>query len=70
MYLDFNDSVAQMVRAGITEGFFAEDTDPEQFAHDLHGIMLIYFQAHHLLGDAKAEEKARRAFSRLVDSNL
>lgn len=69
MHLDFNDSVAQMVRAAITEGFFAEDTDPEQFAHDLHGIMLIYFQAHHLLGDAKAEAKARHAFSRLVDSN-
>ncbi|MFL6115182.1 MAG: TetR/AcrR family transcriptional regulator [Catenulispora sp.] len=69
MHLDFNDSVAQMVRAGIAEGFFAEDADPEQFAHDLHGIMLIYFQAHHLLGDANAEQKVRRAFDRLVDSN-
>ena len=69
MHLDFNDSVAQMVRAGIAEGFFAADADPEQFAHDLHGIMLIFFQAHHLLGDARAEERARRAFSRLIDSN-
>ena len=69
MHLDFNDSVAQMFRTGIAEGFFAEDADPEQFAHDLHGIMLIYFQAHRLLGDAKAEEKARRAFARLVESN-
>jgi AcrR family transcriptional regulator len=69
MHLDFSDSVAQMFRTGITEGFFAADADPEQFAHDLHGIMLIYFQAHRLLGDAKAEERARHAFSRLIESN-
>jgi AcrR family transcriptional regulator len=69
MHLDFNDSVAQMFRTGIAEGFFAQDADPEQFAHDLHGIMLIYFQANRLLGDARAEERARRAFSRLVESN-
>ncbi|GAA1952247.1 TetR/AcrR family transcriptional regulator [Catenulispora subtropica] len=69
MYLDFNDSVAQMFRTGIAEGFFAEDADPEQFAHDLHGIMLIHFQARHLLGDAKAEDRARRAFTRLIESN-
>ena len=68
-HLDFNDSLAQMFRTGISEGFFREDADPEQFVHDLHGIMLIFFQAHRLLGDAKAEEKARRAFARLVESN-
>ncbi|MEY9927086.1 AcrR family transcriptional regulator [Catenulispora sp. GP43] len=69
MHLDFNDSVAQMFRTGIAEGFFAAGADPEQFAHDLHGIMLIYFQAHRLLGDARAEERARNAFSRLIESN-
>ncbi|ACU69025.1 transcriptional regulator, TetR family [Catenulispora acidiphila DSM 44928] len=69
MHLDFNDSVAQMFRTGIAEGFFAADADPEQFAHDLHGIMLIFFQAHRLLGDARAEERARSAFSRLIESN-
>ena len=69
MHLDFRDSVAQMFRTGIAEGFFAAGADPEQFAHDLHGIMLIYFQAHRLLGDARAEERARRAFSRLIESN-
>jgi AcrR family transcriptional regulator len=69
MYRDFNDSVAQMFRTGIAEGFFVEGSDPEQFAHDLHGIMLIHFQAHHLLGDAMAEERARRAFARLIDSH-
>lgn len=69
MHLDFNDAVAQMFRTGISEGFFAAGADPEQFAHDLHGIMLIYFQAHRLLGDARAEERARHAFSRLIESN-
>ena len=69
MHLDFNDSVAQMFRTGVSEGFFAPGADPEQFAHDLHGIMLIYFQAHRLLGDARAEERARHAFARLIESN-
>jgi AcrR family transcriptional regulator len=69
MHLDFNDSVAQMFRTGVSEGFFASGADPEQFTHDLHGIMLIYFQAHRLLGDARAEERARHAFARLIESN-
>lgn len=69
MHLDFNDSVAQMFRTGVSEGFFASGADPEQFAHDLHGIMLIYFQAHRLLGDVRAEERARHAFARLIESN-
>lgn len=69
MYLDFSDSMAQMFRAGIAEGYFAEGADPEQFAHDMHGVMLIHFQAHHLLGDAKADDRARSAFARLIASN-
>ncbi|NUP50501.1 MAG: TetR/AcrR family transcriptional regulator [Catenulispora sp.] len=69
MYLDFSDSMAQMFRTGIAEGYFAEGADPEQFAHDMHGVMLIHFQAHHLLGDAKADDRARRAFARLIASN-
>lgn len=69
MHLDFSDSMAQMFRTGVAEGFFAADADPEQFAHDLHGIMLSFFQAHRLLGEARAEGRARHAFARLIESN-
>jgi AcrR family transcriptional regulator len=64
---DFEDSVTQMFRTGIAEGHFRDDADPEQFAHDLHGVMLVYFHSHRLLGDPRAEAKTRRAFERLLD---
>ena len=63
---DFEDSVTQMFRAAMAEGHFRDDADPEQFAHDLHGVMLVYFHAHRLLGDPRAEDKTRRAFERLI----
>jgi AcrR family transcriptional regulator len=63
---DFKDSIAQMFRTAIAEGHFREDADPEQFAHDLHGVMLVYFHAHRLLADPRAEAKTRHAFERLV----
>ena len=63
---DCNDSIMQMFRTGVTEGDFREDADPEQFAFDLHGIMLGFFHAHRLLGDPRAPERARRAFEALL----
>ena len=66
---DFADAVAQMFRTGVAEGNFGEDADPEQFAHDLHGVMLVFFHSHRLIGDPKAEERARTAFARLLESN-
>jgi AcrR family transcriptional regulator len=63
---DCAESVAQMFRTGIAEGDFREDADPEQFAHELHGIMLGFFHAHRLLGDPKADERTRRAFEAVL----
>jgi AcrR family transcriptional regulator len=59
---DLMDAIAQMFSTGIAEGEFRPDADPEQFAFDLHSIMLGYFHAHRLLRDPRAEERARRAF--------
>jgi AcrR family transcriptional regulator len=59
---DLYDSMAQMVRAGITEGEFRQDTDPAQFAQNLDGIILAFFFAYRLLRDAATEQRARRAF--------
>ncbi len=51
---------------GIEEGHFPKDTDPDQFAHDLYGVMLAYHHAHRLLRDPKAEARARHAFQALL----
>lgn len=63
---DLVDSIVQMFRAGISEGHLASDADPEQFAHDLYGVMLGYFHAERLIGDPAAERRTRRAFENLL----
>jgi AcrR family transcriptional regulator len=55
-------------RAGVAEGRFRADADPDQFAHDLYSVMLGYHHAWRLMRDPKAEEWARSAFERLLSS--
>ena len=62
------DLLADLVRATVREGRFRPDTDAEQFAHDMYGVMLAYHHASRLLGDPAAEERARRALAALVDA--
>jgi AcrR family transcriptional regulator len=63
---DWLDAMAQMFRTGIAEGHFRPEADPEQFAYDLHGIMLAYHHASRLLGDPGATARATRAFEALL----
>ncbi|MFC7404128.1 TetR/AcrR family transcriptional regulator [Georgenia alba] len=65
---DMYDSVAQIVRSGVTEGHFRADTDPDQFAFDLDGIMLVAYQWNRLVGDSAAPDRAHRSFEALLDS--
>ena len=58
--------MATMVRGAITERHFRRSVDPDQFAHDLNGIMLAYHHAARLLKDSAAEQRARAAFEALV----
>lgn len=58
--------IATTFRKGIEEGHFPDDADPDQFAHDLYGVMLAYHHAHRLLRDPKAEARARHAFQALL----
>jgi AcrR family transcriptional regulator len=58
--------IATSFRKGSEEGHFPEDADPDQFAHDLYGVMLAYHHAHRLLRDPKAEARARHAFQKLL----
>lgn len=63
---DWLELIGNVCRTGVTEGQFSRDTDPAQFAYDLHGVMLAYHHARRLLRDPLAERRARRAFEALV----
>jgi AcrR family transcriptional regulator len=63
---DWMDTIAQVFRTGIAEGHFHADADPEQFAHDLYGVMLAFHHASRLLGDPDAAARATRAVEALL----
>jgi AcrR family transcriptional regulator len=65
---DLQESIAQIFRTGIAEGHFRDDEDPEQFASDLNGVMLAFYQANRLLDDPTAERRARNAFEALLSA--
>jgi AcrR family transcriptional regulator len=65
---DWLDLLSASVRGAVAEGQFRKNVDPEQFAHDLYGIMLGYHHALRLLRDPRAEKRAIRAFENLVEA--
>lgn len=67
-HTDLLETIAQVFRTGIAEGQFRADADPDQFATDLHGVMLSFYHAFRLLDDGLAEARARRAFEALLDA--
>lgn len=62
--------IVTSVELGIAAGAFQDVVDPEQFAHDVYGVMLAYHHAARLLGDPRAEARARRAFDALLKAAL
>ena len=64
---DWLDVLANCVRTAVVEGDFRKDVDPEQFAHELYGIMLANHHAVRLLRDRHGVERTRRGFERLLD---
>jgi AcrR family transcriptional regulator len=65
---DWLDTVATIFAGGVSEGHFAADADPVQFAHNLYGVMLSYHHASRLLRDPAAEARTRRAFEALLEA--
>jgi AcrR family transcriptional regulator len=65
-----HDQIMRGVQMAIDTGEFAADTDPEQFAFELFGIISSCYRSRNLFEDAKANERARKAFDRLTSSNL
>ena len=66
MQRDLVDMIAGAVRIAVAEGHFRSDTDPEQFAFELYGLMLSGHHASRLLRDPRAVERMRRGFERLL----
>jgi AcrR family transcriptional regulator len=64
---DWLDVIANCVRTAVAEGDFRKQVDPEQFAHELYGIMLASHHAVRLLRDRKGVERTRRSFERLLE---
>jgi AcrR family transcriptional regulator len=58
--------IQKAVRLAIEEGHLREDTDPEQIAFELLGIVLATHNHRRLLGDKEARKRALVAFEQLV----
>ena len=60
-------ALARTARICVEEGHFRGDLDVDQFAFDVLGIYLGFHHAHRLLRDPRSEQRARRAYERLVE---
>ena len=63
---DMFDMIATIFRSGVTEGQFRGDADPEQFAQDFYGVILACHHMLRLLGDRRADARARQALDTLL----
>lgn len=64
----FLGALARAARLSVEAGEFHSDLDPEQFAFDLYAIVLGYNHARRLMRNPRAEERARTAFARLIQT--
>lgn len=65
---DWIDALATAARIAVTEGHFRDETDPDQFAFELYGLMLASHTYARFLRDDDALVRTRKAFDRLVGS--
>ena len=63
-----NHEIMRGVQMAIDTGEFSVDTDPEQFAFELFGIISSCYRSRNLFDDPKAKLRARKAFDRLTSS--
>jgi AcrR family transcriptional regulator len=63
---DWLDTLAQAVRIAVSEGHFRRDVDPDQFAYELYGLMLVAHHFTRLLRDPQSNARAKTAFASLV----
>ncbi len=63
-------SLVKSVQMAIDNGEFAASTDAEQVAFELFGIISSCYRSRNLFQDSHADQRARRAFERLINSCL
>jgi len=66
----FNQELMRSVRAAIETGELTADTDPEQFAFELFGIIASCYRSRNLFKDCNANRRAELAFKRLLAGSL
>jgi AcrR family transcriptional regulator len=62
-------AIAKAVRLAVEAGHLRPDADPWQLTFEIFGIVLATHHDGRLLGDARAGERARTAFQRLIATN-
>jgi AcrR family transcriptional regulator len=62
------DALARAAQLAVEEGHFKKNSDPQQFAFELYGVVTMLNAWYRLLRDKKSVERARAAFQRLVKS--
>ncbi len=60
--------LAKAAQIAIDEQQLRADLDTQQFAFEMHGIVMAYHHARRLLRDPQAETRAQSAFERLLQS--
>ena len=60
------ESIRRMAQAAVEEGQFREELDLDQFVFEFGAISAAYHHFGRLLGDPRAEERARKAFDSLL----
>ena len=65
---DWVDEIAKAVRIAVREGHFRSDTDADQVAFEIYGIMTSGHSFHRFLRDPVALDRTRAAFERLLAS--
>lgn len=65
-----HDSLVKSIQMTIDTGEFAADTDPEQLAFELFGIIASCYRSRNLFRDGQANVRAKKAFDRLFQSAL
>lgn len=64
---DWLELVATVAGTAVSEGEFREGLDTDQFAFEVHGVMLAHQHGTRLLRDEHAPGRTRRAFETLLD---
>ena len=63
---DWLEFISTVAGTAVAEGDLRDDLDLEQFAFEVHGVMLAHHHASRLLQDERAETKTRQAFESLL----